>query len=82
MQKRRDDALQALGGPGGLRVVPAVIGEEPVSIDRKVHREAPDSAVAACVRAAKKADWEAQFSRNLPDGFKIVRFVQAEPEHA
>ncbi|KVH78824.1 hypothetical protein WJ41_34425 [Burkholderia ubonensis] len=82
MQERRDDALEAIGGPGWLRVIPAIVDEESVPVDREVHRNAPDAAIRTGVGTAQQADRKAQTSRHLADVREILRPVQAETEHA
>jgi hypothetical protein len=66
-QQRRDDLLEAFSGPGGIAVIPAVVGQQPVPVDREVDREAPDAAVAARVGAAQQSHRKAGFwPINLP----------------
>lgn len=81
IQEWRDNAFKALGRPCGLRIVPAVVHEQPTPIDREVDRDTPDAAISAGVRATKQTNRKAQTSCDLPNSCEILRPVQAEPKN-
>jgi hypothetical protein len=80
-QEWRDNALQALGCPNRIFVVPPVVRQETRSSNREAHWNAPHAPIIACPGAAQQAHWKAQARCNLANRRQVVDSIQTEPEH-